>query len=83
MKTISIDVETRAAALQARFAARGHTNKACARPMPSWRDGGGDKILLGLLVLAGAVGLGYSFSCLVDLVQSCALFAARVGVPIQ
>ena len=51
--------------------------------MPSWRDCGGDKILLGLLVLAGAVALGYGFSCLVDLVQSCALFAARVGVPIQ
>jgi hypothetical protein len=33
-----------------------------------------------LLVLAAAVGIGYGCSCLVDLVQTCALFGARVGL---
>jgi len=48
--------------------------------MSSWRDAGGRKALrVGLLGLAAAVAAGYGVLCVVDLVQSCALFAARVG----
>jgi hypothetical protein len=32
-----------------------------------------------LLVLAAVAGIGYGCSCLVDLVQSCALFGARMA----
>ena len=79
MKTISINAEPRAAALRAGIAPRTHPRKVCARLMPSWRKSGGDKILPGLLVLAAAVAIGYGCSCLVDLVQSCALFGARMA----
>ena len=82
MKTISINAGPRAAALRARIAPRTHPRKVCARLMPPWRKSGGEKILPGLLVLAAAAGIGYGCSCLVDLVQSCALFAAGVGGPI-
>jgi len=47
--------------------------------MPSWWKSGGEKILPALLVLAAVAGIGYGCSCLVDLVQSCALFGARVA----
>ena len=51
--------------------------------MPSWRDPGGEKMLLGMLVLAAAVVIGYGFFCLMDLVQNCTLFSAGVGRLIQ
>jgi len=38
-----------------------------------------EKGLLGLLVLAGVIGIGYGFSCLVDLVQNWALVNASIG----
>ena len=79
MKTISINAEPRAAVLGARIAPRTHPRKVCARLRPSWRKSGSEKILPGLLVLAAAAGIGYGCSCLVDLVQSCALFGARVA----
>ena len=83
MKTISMNAEAPAAGLRARIAPRKHPSKAWARLMPSWREAVGDKMLRGLLVLAATVGIGYGFCCLVDLVQSCALFAAEVGRSIQ
>ncbi len=42
-----------------------------------------EKGLLGLLMLAGAIGIGYGFSCLVDLVQHWALVNASIGQMIQ
>ena len=83
MNTISMNAEARRAALEARITPRKHPSRACALPLPSWRDAGGEKILRGLLVLAAAVGIGYGFLCVVDLVQSCALFGAGVGRLIQ
>jgi hypothetical protein len=74
MNAISISSQARTAAL------RKHNG---ARLVPWQRDSGGEKILLGLLVLATAVGIGYGFFCLVDLVQSCALFSAGAGRLIQ
>ncbi len=38
-----------------------------------------EKGLLGLLTLAGMIGIGYGFSCLVDLVQNWALVNASIG----
>jgi len=38
-----------------------------------------EKGLFGLLVLAGVIGIGYGFSCLVDLVQNWALVNASIG----
>ena len=38
-----------------------------------------EKGLLGLLVIAGVIGIGYGFSCLVDLVQNWALVNASIG----
>jgi hypothetical protein len=79
MKTISINAEARTAALRARIAPRTYPRKAGARLRLSWRDSRGEKILQGLLVLAAVAGIGYGCSCLVDLVQSCALFGARLA----
>ena len=56
-----------------------HTGRARARLMPSWRDFGGEKLLRGLLVLTAVAGLGYGCVCVVNLVQSCALFGVRVA----
>jgi len=83
MKTIPIDAETRAAAFRTSVVRREHPGRGCARLRLSWRDCRGEKILQGLLVLAAVAGIGYGCSCLVDLVQSCALFAAEVGRSIQ
>ena len=38
-----------------------------------------EKGLFGLLVLAGVIGIGYGFSCLVDLVQNWALVNVSIG----
>jgi len=38
-----------------------------------------EKGLLGLLTLAGVIGIGYGFSCLVDLVQNWALVNSSIG----
>jgi len=38
-----------------------------------------EKGFLGLLVLAGMIGIAYGFSCLVDLVQNWALVNASIG----
>jgi len=38
-----------------------------------------EKGLLSLLALAGVIGIGYGFSCLVDLVQNWALVNASIG----
>jgi hypothetical protein len=59
--------------------ARKHTSRERALLMPARPDSGGKKILPGLLVLAGAVGIGYGVFCLVDLVQNCALFGSEVA----
>ena len=74
MNTIAIS----AAAWTAAF--RQH---AGARLMPLRWGSAGEKMLLGLLVLAAAAGIGYGFFCLVDFVQTCALFSAGVGRLIQ
>ena len=51
--------------------------------MPSRGESGLEKLFLGLLVVAAVIGVGYGFSCLVDLVQNWALFGAGVGHLIQ
>ena len=42
-----------------------------------------EKGLCGLLVLASVIGIGYGFSCLVDLVQNWASVNASIGQMIQ
>ncbi len=74
MNTISLSAGMRTAGLRK----RGGTPVT-----PLWRESGGEKILLGLLVLAAAVGIGYGFLCVVDLVQNFALFGAGVERLIQ
>ncbi len=83
MKTISIGAEAQRALVQAAIAPGNHFGKGCARRRAARRDFDARKILSGLLVLAGAAGIGYGVSFLVNLVQSCALFAAGVGRLIQ
>jgi hypothetical protein len=79
MKTISINTGAREAAFRTSVVRREHPGRGCARLRLSWRDCRGEKILQGLLVLAAVAGIGYGCSCLVDLVQSCALFGARMA----
>ncbi len=83
MKTISIGAEAQRALVRAAIAPRNHFGKGGARRRAARRDFDGRKILAGLLVLAGAAGIGYGVSFLVNLVQSCALFAAGMGRLIQ
>jgi hypothetical protein len=61
------------------MAPRRHTSKKCTLLMPARADSGREKIVPGLLVLAGAVGIGYCLFCLVDLVENCALFGSEVA----
>jgi hypothetical protein len=74
MNMVLINAEAQRAAIEARIAPRKHTGKACGR-----LDVSGETILLGLVGLAATVGIGYGCVCLVNLVQSCALFGARVA----
>ena len=68
------------AALRAEAACQKHPGTASPGRAHSWRSPEGKKTLLvGLPALAVAVGIGYGVSCVVDLVQGCALFAAKVG----
>ncbi len=83
MNTISIDAENQRALAGAALGPREHIRKGYTPPRRTRRDFGSRKILSGVLVLAGALGLGYSVSFLVTLVQSCAVFAAGVGRLIQ
>src|ERR1044071_4074341 len=42
-----------------------------------------EKLMLGLLMLAALVGIGYGFSCLLDLVQNWASVHTTLGLMIQ
>lgn len=43
----------------------------------------GERLFLGALALSSLAGIGYGFSCLVDLVQNWAVFGAGIGRLIQ
>ena|SRR5438132_813481 len=51
--------------------------------LPTETEPAGEKVLMGLLVAAGAGAIGYGFWCLVDLVQHWALFNGQVAQMIQ
>ncbi len=61
------------------MAPREHRSKKRALRMSARPDSGGGKMLPGLLVLAGAAGIGYFLLCLVELVENCALFGSEVA----
>ena len=42
-----------------------------------------EKLMIGLLVVGAAVGIGYGFSCLVDLVQGWAGVSLGIGQLVQ
>ncbi len=74
MSTISISAEARSAALG---------KHAGAPVIHMGPESGGERMLLGLLVLAAMAAIGYGFFWLLDLVQSCALVGAGVGHLVQ
>lgn len=71
------------AAPKARNARQPAAGKTRLLLMPSRRDAGLERLFLGLLVVAAIIGIGYGFSCLVDLVQNWAVFGAGVDRLIQ
>ncbi len=83
MNTTSINADYQQALVRAGIGPRKQLRKGYAALRLARRDFSCRKMLSGLLVLAGAVGIGYGVSFLVNLVQSCALFAAGVGRLIQ
>ncbi len=83
MSTISINAENQRGLARAGFGPRKHARNGGAMLRAARRDFSGRKILSGLLVLAAALSVGYGVCFLVNLVQSCALFAAGVGRLIQ
>jgi hypothetical protein len=68
---------------RARKARQNPAGKTRAWLMPARRESRLEKLFLLLLVTAAVIGIGYGFSCLVDLVQNWALFGAGVDRLIQ
>lgn len=61
------------------MAPRKHPSRKRVLRMSARPDPGSGKMLPGLLVLAGAAGIGYFLLCLVELVENCALFGSEVA----